>query len=85
MLSSSFKLQALISKRIYSPIWIISEWNNFLNNSAKAMCLRLIEIGGVDIVYRTGFEDRYFDEVDDDGSPRIVDPKGRCNNSKSRL
>ena len=45
-------LRALISERQFSPLWIILFENNFLSDSAKALCLRLIEIGGKEIVYR---------------------------------
>jgi ankyrin repeat protein len=51
-------LRALISERQFSPLWIILFENNFLSDSAKALCLRLIEIGGKEIVYRTGREEQ---------------------------
>ena len=41
-----------------SPLYIIVNDNNFLSDGAKDVCLRLIEIGGQDIVFRTGLEER---------------------------
>ena len=62
----AFKTQAheqtlveLISQRQHSPLWDIAQKNNNLCGSAKDLCLRLIDIGGEEVVKRvaTDFRD----------------------------